>query len=211
MQKALVTAALSLALVSPALAADVPIYGRLFRVEDPLPGKNAHQRTVVVDAIDRPGLPIDGNPKVHGVTLVLFASGDASSADQAFVIPGGAFEEPNGPGWTGSTRCRRGRCRTNFNYHDERGENGPIVKIKIQAKTRGLTRLLVRASAQGNNGTIDVVPPNPGRRGGVIVTIPEGARLCSLFSEELGGEIETNTAEEFSVTGSSPTGCPPSD
>jgi hypothetical protein len=192
-----------------ARADDVPVLGRKLRVSDPLPGKNPHQRQISVIGRDRIGAEITGNPKASGATVELFASGGASSANQAFVVPGGAFQEPNGPGWSGSSRCRRTRCRISYTYVDERGENGSIVGLRIRSYVGRWTRIHVRADGRGNNPTITVTPPNPGERGGAIITIPDGSRLCVLFGGTLGGRIAENDAEQFVIVGARSSACPP--
>ena len=194
---------------SPVAAEDVPISGRYFRVEDPLPGKNDNQRTLRVTARDRLGRDLTGDPRVTGVTVEVFASGDASSANQVFVVPAGSYQDPNGPGWSGRpARCKKGRCRTRFGYSDARGENGPITRLRLDSYTGRWTRLVLRAESQGNNATIEVVPPNPGARAGVIVSIPDGSRVCTLFDVASGSSVSENTAEKFWIGGGSTLACP---
>ena len=195
----------------PCGAADHPVHGWTLSVTNPIPN-NPHLRHVAVsgrDGFDPVALPFVGDPIADGVTLTLFTEG-ASSANQAFVLPPGGFHEPNGPGWRVSRSSRRPRVV--YTYVDERGENGSIVSFILYYWQGRRIRIGAVADGRGNNPTIDVVPPNPGTGGGLIVQIPGGDRFCAVFGGAVGGKIgKTNDATTFRIKHARSALCPPSD
>ena len=76
--------------------------------------------------------------------------------------------------------------------------------LRIDGYVGRWTRLRVRADGRGNNPTIDVVPPNPGSRAGVLVTLAGQSRLCVVFDAATGSKVGTNTKEEFTIRHGSP-------
>ena len=189
-------------------AADHPVLGRKLVISDPIPS-NPHQRTVSVAGYDLRGDPLVGDPLTDGVTVTLFTEGN-SSASQAFVLPPGAFHEPNGPGWKVARSTRRPRVR--YTYVDERGQNGSIVSFGLDLYEGRRTSIRTYADGRGNNPTIDVVPPNPGTGGGMIAVIPAGDRFCVVFGGSAGGRVgKVNDATTFKVSRASGRFCPPAD
>ena len=199
--RATIAVVIGFAIVAPsAHAAEQLILGRVFALEDPVP-QNPNRRGLGFAALDRAATLV-GDPAVNGATLDVMVEG-ASSANQAFVVPPGAFQEPNGPGWKSRVRG----ARALFVYRDERGENGAVTLLRIQ---RAGSRLVVRAiaTAQGNNDPIDLVPPNPGTAARVRVTIGGGDSYCAGFGGAAGGKITQNDAELFRISKPRTRSCP---
>ena len=187
------TIALVIGLIAAASsnAAERPVLGRLFALTNPVPA-NPSRRELGFAFLDR-NVTVVGDPAAGGVTIDVTVDG-ASSANQAFVVPPGAFHEPNGPGWKSRVRG----ARTLYVYQDERGENGAVTLLRI---ARVGTRFVVHglASARGNNESIQLVPPNPGQSARVRVTIGGGDTYCGGFGGTAGGKITQNDAETFRI------------
>jgi hypothetical protein len=197
---AAVLAALVLAPV--AYAEEWPIRGLVFAVTDPLPGVNPSRRHISVRARGRVSAPFSGDPLVNGATLRVFANG-AVSTTQTFVLPGGAFQEPNGPGWSGTLK----RHRASYRYVDERGDNGPVTGLAITQLGSHL-RIVATVDGRGNAPDIEVVPPDPGTDGGLILAINGGDTYCVLFGGAVRGKIRDNDAEAFRVAKPRTQACP---
>lgn len=205
------TALLMLLAAAPALADDRPLRGHSFVVQNPVPS-NPRQREISVRG--RNGIPgsttpaLVGDPLADGATVTFFTEG-ASSASQAFVLPPGAFQQPNGPGWTVYRSSSR-RARVRYTYVDERGENGSVVSFRLDVTPGRRVDIRARASGRGNNATITVVPPNPGTGGGMTAAIPGGDRYCVVFGGAAGGRAsKRNDATYFKMRFSRSPTCPP--
>jgi hypothetical protein len=203
-----VVALLTMLVAAGALAADRPVEGRLFVVQNPVPS-NPRQREVSAraHALDRTATPLLGDPLADGVTVTFFTEG-ASSASQAFVLPPGAFRPPNGPGWTVRRTSRRPHVR--YSYVDERGENGSVVSFFLDVYAGLHVDIRARASGRGNNPTITVVPPNPGSGGGMTAAIPGGDRFCVAFGggKDGGRASKRNDATYFKMRFARSATCP---
>jgi hypothetical protein len=68
----------------------------------------------------------------------------------------------------------------------------------------------VKAVLKGHLGTqsLDVVPPNLGDDGGVIVQIANGGTYCVAAGGALGGSELEDTAERWRVTNATGEACP---
>jgi len=194
---------LLVAFAPPAGAAQQMVRGRLFVVNDPLPGVNSSRRHILVYGFELPSTKtVAGDPLSDGAQLLVIASGNTSSS-QSFMLPPGAFAEPNGPGWRRLVKRRRAI----YTYVDERGENGPVTSLTIQQVGRSF-RIRATLDGRGNNPEISVVPPNPGSDGGMIVSINGGDSYCVAFGGAAGGKTTDNDAETFRITHPRLEGCP---
>jgi len=201
----LLTGALVLlaAFAPPAGAAQQMVRGRVLVVTDPLPGVNSSRRHILVYGAELPSTStVVGDPRSDGAQLLVVAKGN-TSASQTFMLPPGAFAEPNGPGWRRLVKRRRAI----YTYVDERGENGPVTGLTIR-QVGGSFRIKATLDGRGNNPEISVVPPNPGTDGGVIVSINGGDSYCVAFGGAAGGKITDNDAETFRITKARLEGCP---
>ena len=198
-------AVLLLTQLGTALAAEQLVRGRGFVVEDPLPGVNPSRRHITVVALEVRGQQtIVGDPLANGATLTVVANG-ATPSSQTFVLPAGAFAEPNGPGW--SRRASRNGRLVSYSYTDERGENGPVTHLLIR-QTRATFRFRATAEGRGNNPEITVLPPDPGTDGGAVFTITGGDTYCLAFGGAAEGRITDNDRELFRVVKPRGRACP---
>ena len=173
-------------------AATQTVRGGTFTVKDPSAGVDATKRRIMAVAKEKASDDtLVGNPVATGGTLAVFANG-ATSTSQTFALPA--------TGWSA--------FGSGFRYRDTHGANGPVASAQV-GRTAGGT-FFVKATILGKNGTVTVVPPNPGTDGGIILTITVGDSYCVGFGGAAGGTITAsgNTAKVFKVK--RPTGeqCP---
>jgi hypothetical protein len=175
-------------------AMGLPILGRKLLVRDPSGSENG--RGVV--AIGREtatdiGAAILGNPAVSGATLRVVTNGMVAS-DQTYVL--------DAAGWSplGST---------GFSYRGPTGVDADPVKRVLLKRTPGGTALL-KAILKGNLGTqsLDVVPPNLGSDGGLVLGITGGGTYCVAFGAAAGGVERRNDGELWKVVNAAAEGCP---
>src|SRR5439155_1107071 len=112
-----------------------------------------------------------GDPVANGATLRVIAKGHTPS-DQTYLL--------DAAGW-------RAAGRVGFKYAGPTGVDGDPVKKLLIKRTPGGTAL-VKAILKGSVGkqSLDVVPPNRGDEGGIILTINRGgtfARYCCTSAE----------------------------
>jgi hypothetical protein len=71
-------------------------------------------------------------------------------------------------------------------------------------------RALVKALLKGNVGTqsLDVVPPNLGDEGGIILTIPGGGTYCATYGGAAGGAEIKDNAVQWKIINADAEGCP---
>ena len=97
-----------------------------------------------------------------------------------------------------------------FKYLGPTGADADPVKLLLLKRTPGGTALL-KVLIKGNVGTqsLDVVPPNPGADGGLILDINGGGRYCVAFGGAAGGTAAVNTAQTWTVSNATAQpGCP---
>lgn len=194
---------LVIAPLAPASAAEQLVRGRLFVVSDPLPGSSSSPRHISIRTRDVGRASIVGDPLANGCTIRVIANG-ATSSDQTFVLPAGGFQEPDGPGWTKFAKRRR----TSYSYVDERGDNGPVTSFVIRQVGARLT-ITATLDTRGDGAVpIDVVPPDPGTDGGMIVSIDGGDTYCVAFGGSARGKITSNDSVRFRVVNPRGEGCP---
>lgn len=120
-----------------------------------------------------------GDPTVDGATLTVRANG-ATSTEQAFALPQGTNAKGK-PFWTGS-------ATSGFKYKDSKGENGAVAQAAIKKNKKGVFTIAFNASglvgtAPGGPGpnAVDVVPPNPGDSGCVLLQLTGGDSYSVRF------------------------------
>ena len=134
-----------------------------------------------------------GNPTLDGGTLRLVTTGGTSS-DQTFIL--------DADGWSavGST---------GFKYAGPTGIDGdPVQRILIKRTPRG--KALLKAILKGSIGTqpLDVVPPNPGSRAGLVLTIPGGGVYCTSFGGGDEGVEVRDDAQRWKMINAGGKSCP---
>jgi hypothetical protein len=169
------------------------IAGRRMAIRNPTGSE--HRRTVVVSGKEKASdiAAIDGDPVANGATLRVIANGTTDS-DRTFVL--------DGSGWTAT--------RSGFRYRGPTGADGDPVSRVSFARTRTGT-VVLKAILRGTTGTqdLDIVPPNTGDTGGIIVTINSGGTYCIAFGGAAGGRefLDTPTSWQVIYATAQP-GCP---
>jgi hypothetical protein len=171
-----------------------PILGKKLLVKDP--SGNEPQRAVIAlgkETATDIGPAVLGNPVANGATLRVIANGGTDS-DQTYVL--------DASGWSvlGST---------GFKYLGPTGGDGDAVKKVLIKRTAGGTAL-VKAIVKGNVGTqsLDVLPPNPGSDGGIILTINGGAAYCAALGGAPGGITVKDDDKLWKLINATAEGCP---
>lgn len=160
-----ISTALLLVLGGVAFTADQTILGRSLVVKDP--GSPTKRKVSSVAKEKGSTNTIVGNPTLSGsaggAILTIFVDG-ASSANQSFVLNQGNSTTGK-PFWTAAGT-------TGFKYRDPRGDQGPVKIVLI--KRSGSGAFSVKAQVSGKNGTVNIVPPNPGTQGCVSLKLGVG-------------------------------------
>jgi hypothetical protein len=193
--------ALGLLTATTAGAAQQTVLGRGFAVRDPLPGVNPSKRSVVVAGRERPtDVTFVGDPLANGASLTVIANGGTSTS-QTYTLPPGAYVEPPFAGWQVST----GATGTSAKYLDKLGTNGPVRVLRLKITT---TAAVFKAIVDGKNGSVDVLPPDPGTDGGAIFTVTGGDAYCFAFGGAAGGVVKNAGNEAFKIVRPTAEGCP---
>jgi hypothetical protein len=155
------------------------ILGRKMLLKDP--GRTEAKRRVIVIGRETStdiGPDIVGDPVTNGATLRVIAKGGMIS-DETYVL--------DASGW--STIGNVG-----FRYLGPTGPDGdPVERVLIKRTANGTA--LLKAVLKGSVGTqsLDILPPNPGDEGGIILAINGGATYCVSFG---GAALGTETADQ---------------
>jgi hypothetical protein len=169
-------------------AATEVVLGRRLLVRDP---GDESRRRVVVEGYERPSaLTIVGDPRIGGATVRIVAGG-ATLSDVTYTLP------PSG--WRATS--------TGFVYGGASGD-GPVRRVVLRRSPRGSFRLRVSASGRGDGTPLDVVPPNPGTDGGVILTIEGGDTYCVSLGGAAGGTVLTEESLFRITRAAAEVGCP---
>ena len=141
-----------------------------------------------------PDVQDDGDPTLHGATLRVIANGTTDS-DQTFVL--------DASGWR--------RLATGFRYAGPTGADGdPVKRLFFRRALSGT--VVLKGLLKGSVGTqsLDVVPPNAGDSGGVILEIGNGgATICAAFGGPAGGTEARDDAELWRIiNATAQPGCP---
>jgi hypothetical protein len=172
------------------------IHGKRLLLRDPT-GVESTRQVVVLgrETATDIGPTIIGNPVTGGAILRLIANGGTDS-DQTYVL------DPQG--WTALGTG-------GFRYTGPTGADGDPVR-KLVLKRTPSDRALLSVLLHGKVGTqdLDVVPPNPGDDGGLILTINGGgATYCVAFGGAAGGAEQSDTAGFWRVSdATAEPGCP---
>lgn len=182
------------ALACWAWAADQTILGRSFIVKNP--GGPEKRKVTGVGKEENSPETIVGDPTVGGATLTVIANGTSPSS-QVFALPQG--NSSSGKEFWRTTDL-------GFKYKDGNGDQGPVKSVTIRKTAGGI--FTIKAVADGKNGTLNVVPPNPGTDGFVILKVGGGDRYCVQFGGD--GKVENKDGTLFKVRVHRPVseGCP---
>jgi hypothetical protein len=145
-----------------AYTADQTILGKVLTLRD-RPG-HPNQRRITTSGKEK-GSPntLVGTPTSGGATLTVQANG-ANPTSQSFTLPAA--------GWVASGG-------TGFKYRDSSGAFSAVKRAQIKLTPSGT--FTIKAIANGNNGPVNVVPPNPGTDGCVALAIGGGDTYHVLF------------------------------
>jgi len=180
-----------IALATGLAYADQAILGQQELVRDPKPGVGATKRQLVGQGLEK-GSPntIVGNPRHGGGAVITFVVNGVTSSHQAFFLP--------------ATHWSAART-TGFIYKDATGTAGPVKVAQITKSASGTFQ--IKVTVVGKNGSIYLVPPNPGTGGCILFTIPDGDRYHVLFGS--GSVIKRNDAKRFLIKDATTEGlCP---
>jgi hypothetical protein len=170
-----------------------PILGKKILVKDPT--GNEIQRGVIAlgkESTTDIGPAIIGNPVANGATLRVIANGMVDS-DQTYVL--------DAAGWSA--------LATGFKYAGPTAGDGDPVKKVLIKRTPGGTALL-KALVKGNVGTqsLDVVPPNLGDDGGIVLSINGGGTYCVAFGGAAGGSEQKDDGQVWKISNAGAQTCP---
>jgi len=171
------------------------IRGHSLLVRDDSLGTDPIKRRVQARAKEKGSdATIVGDPTVAGATLEIVANG-ANPTSQTFVLPAAFWRKSSGiPG-------------IRFQYGDPRGENGPVTGAQIRQSSGGLFSIRVDVAGRSGILPLDVVPPNDGTDGFVVLEITGGDRYCVQYGAD--GRVRNRGAGWFRVTSPTAEGCPP--
>jgi hypothetical protein len=134
-------------------AANQSILGNSITVKDPKPGLDATKRKITCKAKEKGSSnTVVGNPVLTGGSLFVAANGGTDTS-QTYALPQGQSGITGKDFWSGD-------AAKGFKYKDPKGENGPVKVAQIKKSPSG--NFTVKAVITGKNGTISVLPPNPG-------------------------------------------------
>ncbi len=158
--------------VTVAAAADQTVRGSQLVLANPgLP----YRRKLTIKASEQPtDNSIVGDPTVAGATLTATVHGTRPST-QTYSLRQSTSALTHRPFWTGD--FARG-----FTYRDSRGEQGAVTKLQIKL-SRGIFR--ITAAIDGRQGPIDLVPPDDGTDGCVLLSITGGDSYSIEFADGL--------------------------
>jgi hypothetical protein len=197
----LLAAGVLLAVAGSALAADQTVKGSLLTVKDPAPGVDPTSRLISASAQEKQSPEtIVGNPtfpgSAGGAILTLIANG-ANPSSQTFNLPQGT-NSTGKPFWVAVGA-------SGFRYKDPKGDQGPVKIVTIKRTPSAI--FSIKAKLTGKNGTINVLPPNPGTDGFLTLTITGGDRYCVKYGAE--GRVTNSSNKAFKVRRPELEGCPP--
>lgn len=175
-------------------AAGRPIAGRKILVKDPT-GIESDRGIVALakETLTDVGATIVGDPTITGATLRVITNGMTAS-DETYVLDAGGWSVAGTVG---------------FKYTGPTGLDGdPVRKVVVKRTSSG--RALLKALVRGNVGTesLDVVPPDAGSDGGIILTIHGGGTYCAAFGGAAGGIEAVDHARLWKVLVPTGQGCP---
>lgn len=196
----------------PADADTQTILGIRFDVRNPSDDNSARRRALVLayegpDSTD----PLVGDPTVDGATLRLVVRGAATVYDATFELPAA--------GWQATFKKHDWPVYKGFAYSNKT-TGGPVRRVIIKrsgfASREGTPppdepapgRFRIKVRLVGKYGPIDVLPPDPGADGGMVLTLGAGDSYCVGFGSVAGGTILSNTARRFAISRPTAEACP---
>jgi len=154
------------------MAADQLVAGKLLLVKNPNP-TDAAKRKINYKVNDKVSAHVVvGDPMSGGATLAVQLDANMD----CYSLPAS--------GWSPISTI-------GFKYKDGKGDNGPVQVAQIKKTPSGTFQIKVKVN--GRNGSVGVVPPNPGVQADTNLTIGGGDSYCSTF----GGDIGANTEKTF--------------
>ncbi len=109
-----------------------------------------------------------------GALLEIVVSGPSASSSDSFQLSQGTSSIGK-PFWSGD-------ATKGFRYKDPKGDQGAVKSVSIKRSAGG--KFSIKAKLSGKNGTINVVPPNPGDFGRLVLTLAQGDRYSVQFGPE---------------------------
>jgi hypothetical protein len=174
---------ISLLVMSATAHASQAVLGKRFLVEDPLPGIDPSQRSIVVVGKEsRGGHLVGGDPTVNGAGVRITTNGGALvTQSETYPMPAA--------GWTRIPKSQSDPL-VGYRYVDP-GKWGPVRSAIITAKghTFLLQIVLSGAGGPGPQPHIDIVPPGPGADAVATFTITDGETYCVAFGGLAGGQV----------------------
>src|SRR4029453_9122416 len=185
----LVAGACAVSLVAAAYAADQTILGKSFSVKAKVGDPTKTKVSASADEKNSPK-PLVGNPTLAGspggAALDIPVSG-GTPATQTFALPQGTSSKGK-PFWSGD-------AVKGFKYSDSKGEQGPVKSASIKLKNG---KFSIKVSVSGKNGTVSILPPDPGTSACVAIQLGTGDRYSVQFGPE--SKITNKDGELFKAT-----------
>jgi hypothetical protein len=189
------------------------ILGQKLDVRNPSADNLARRRILVVakegpETLDT----LEGDPTVGGATLRVVAQGASAVYDQTFDLPAA--------GWKATFTRHEWPVYAGFTYTNKT-TGGPVRRVIVkrsgyaspegtpppEVPKPGIFRITVRVV--GRDGPIDVLPPNPGTAGGIVLTLGTGDSYCVGFGSGAGGDVLADTERRFAIRRPTGESCPP--
>ena len=195
-------------------AANQTILGKALTVKDPSAGVDQAKRSIKGSGKDAKGSSgtLVGNPTLAGsaggALLDIFANAGSggTSTSQEFVLPQGLTSK----GQEFLSLMGSQNAPTGFRYKNVGGDQGiPVKSVLIKKSANGSISIKVKLT--GKNGTINVLPPNPGASGCMALKLGQSAAAGDRYSVQFGVEskIKNVDAKVFSAKKPANTGvCP---
>jgi hypothetical protein len=171
-----------------AYAADQQILGRWLLVGETT--SYGGRRVIIVQGKESPTtVTLTGNVSLLGATLQVIANGGADSV-QTFSLPAA--------GW---------RTQASGLLYRGQTADDPVRRVIVRQSGGGA---VLQATIKAASG-IQVVPPNPGEDGGLVLELGGGDRYCVSLGGAAGGTAKRNDAARWKVVGATvEPGCPSS-
>jgi hypothetical protein len=197
---------------SPAGADTQMILGRKLDVRNPSDA-DPTRRSVFINGREGPDStdPLVGDPTINGATVRVVVRGDAAVYDETFELPAS--------GWSVRFTRHDWPVYKTFTYSNlEVG--GPVRSVVVTrsgyASREGTPppdqprpgHFRIRVRLRGTDGPVNILPPNPGTDGGIVLTLGGGDSLCVGFGSSAGGEIVSNTERRFAIMRPASEACP---
>jgi len=180
-------------------AANQTILGKSLTVKDPTAGVDPKKRSIKGSAKAAKGSSdtLVGDPTLAGsaggALLDIFANGTHSTAQEFVLKQGTTLTGKPKPFWSviGATDNPTG-----YRYEDAKGDNQtPVKSVLIRKSANGAISIKVKLSGKNGNGTINVVPPNPGISGCMALKLGQSAGAGDRYSVQFGVESKIKNVD----------------